>query len=51
MNRKDLRVLLHIVAGVCWVVGILTDLEEHRYKAVGIALASHAAAEIVGAMT
>ncbi len=48
MSRKDLRVLLHIVGGVCWVVSIAADLEEHNWRAVAMALASHAAAEILG---
>ena len=37
-----------IVGGVGWVAGIAVDLEEHRWKVLAMALASHAAAEIIG---
>jgi hypothetical protein len=48
MNRKDLRVLLHMVGGVCWLIGLAQDVEEHRWRTVTVAIASHFVAEIVG---
>ena len=51
MSRDDLRQLLHLLAGLCWAVALATDLEEHRWKAAGIAIASHFAAEIVGGLS
>lgn len=48
MRRSDRRVLLHLVAGACWLVGFVADVEQHRWKAVGMALVSHVAAEFTG---
>ncbi len=48
MNRSDWRALLHLVAVLCWAAGIATDLRRHRWKAAGLAIASHVAAEIIG---
>jgi len=50
MNRNDLRLLLHLIAGACWIVTLASDLEEHRWTAAGVAIASHFAAEIVGGL-
>lgn len=48
MSKRDLRKLLHLLAFVCWLIGLAQDVKERRWGAFVCAIVLHALAEGLG---
>jgi len=48
MDKSDLRKLLHALALLTWIVGLVQDVEEKRWDAFALAVVLHLLAEANG---